>query len=264
MKVTGLWVYPVKSLRGAPVDLLRVGERGPAWDRHWMLVDAHGKFLTQRTRPLLARLTPSLTDSSLSLEGPGLQRLSVPLAADEGRRAVTVWRDTFDAIDCGEEAARWLSAFVSEPCRLVRMADEVRRPLDPKYSPRPDAHTAFADAYPLLGVNEASLDELNGRLATAVPMDRFRANLIVRGDAPWEEDRWRALKVGSLTLDAVKPCARCVVITTDQRTGERASEPLATLTTYRLQEPFGVVFGQNLVPRAPGVLQVGDAVEVLC
>ncbi len=262
MSVTALFHYPVKGLRGVEVSSLDLDARGPRFDRHWMVVDGEGRFVSQRTHPAMATLTARV-ERALCLEGPGLAALEVPLGADAGRRSVTVWRDTLEAVDTGDEAAAWLERALGQPCRLVRLADEARRLVDPKYSPRPDAHTGFSDGYPVLVVNEASLDALNARLRAKVPVNRFRPNVVVRLSPAWAEDGWRALRVGAVVLDAVKPCVRCPVVTTDQRIGARDAEPLEVLRALHSLEGRGPVFGQNAVHRAPGVVRVGDAVEVL-
>jgi len=188
------------------------------------------------------------------------------VAPGEGPAAdVTVWKDTVTATDCGDAAASWLTSRLGQPCRLVRMPDSTLRPVDPKYSPRPDAHTTFADAYPVLLTNAASLDALNAQLAAPLGMERFRANIVIAGAPAWAEDEWRAVAVGSITFDLVKPCARCVVITTDQCTGEQphGAAPLSTLARLRTLQPFGAIFGQNAVHRSTGTLRVGDELHVI-
>ena len=151
---------------------------------------------------------------------------------------------------------------VHAPVRLVQWGERSRRHLDPTYSPRDDAETAFTDGYPVLVTLEASLEDLNTRLDAPIPMGRFRPNIVVHGGAAWDEDQWRTIQVGGMTFDAVKPCARCVVPTTDQRTGARhpRQEPLRTLATFRTIPHLGAIFGQNLVHRAPGQVAVGDPV----
>lgn len=266
MKITGLFVYPVKSMRGTQVSSFELSARGPRFDRNWMLVDEAGLFMTQRKTPRLALLEPTLTEDALVIRDATGQHLHVPLDADAGRRPVTVWRDQFDAIDCGDAAAAFCSTALGHPCRLVRMADDAHRRLDPKYVSDANAQTGFADAYPVLIANEASLAELNSRLPTPVPMNRFRPNVVVQGPSAWAEDGWARLTLGAVTLDAVKPCARCVVITTDQLTAEHPSgpEPLKTLAAYRTMPQLGAIFGMNLVPTAStGTLRVGDPLTVL-
>lgn len=264
MRIAGLFHYPVKSLRGLAVDELTLEPRGPRHDREWMVVDENGRFLTQRTTPRMATLTACLRGDALELSDDAGAVLHVDAAAGPSRD-VTVWKDTVTATDCGAAAATWLTARLGQPCRLVRMPDSTIRPVDPKYSPRPDAHTTFADAYPVLLTNAASLDALNTNLPAPLGMERFRANVVVTGAPAWAEDEWRVVTLGSITFDLVKPCARCVVITTDQRTGEQphGSAPLTTLARMRTLQPFGAIFGQNAVHRSTGLLRVGDALTVI-
>lgn len=269
MRVTSLFIYPVKSLRGTPVETFEMTTRGPLHDREWMLVDAStGVFLSQRATPQLARFEPTLRSTGvLSIRSPSSEtQLEVPVLADHGRRDVTVWKDRFSAIDCGDEPARWFSRAVGTGCRLVRMADDVSRRLDPSYVRDPAAQTGFADGYPVLVTNQASLDELNARLERPVPMNRFRPNVVVSGPNAWAEDTWARLDIGRVGFDAVKPCARCTVITTDQFSGERpgGKEPLETLASHRTRPSMGATFGMNLVPKmATGTLRVGDPLTVL-
>lgn len=264
MRVAGLFHYPVKSLRGLAVDELTLEPRGPRHDREWMVVDENGRFLTQRTTPRMATLTARLRNGQLELSDDAGSTLHVE-PTPGASLDVTVWKDTVAAIDCGAAAATWLTTRLGQPCRLVRMPDSTIRPVDPKYSPRPDAHTTFADAYPVLLTNAASLDALNTKLPAPLGMERFRANVVVSGAPAWAEDEWRVVTLGSITFDLVKPCARCVVITTDQRTGEQpqGSAPLSTLARLRTLQPFGAIFGQNAVHRSTGVLRVGDALTVI-
>lgn len=263
MRVTGLFIYPVKSLRAVQVSSFEVTTRGPRHDRGFMVVDPTGKFMSQRETPKMTLLQPTVLTDSLHVQGP-VGELLVPLSEDHGRRDISVWKDRFSAIDCGDEAAKWFSAALEKECRLVRMADDAHRGLDPKYVSDASAETGFSDGYPLLIANEASLEELNSRLEVPVPMNRFRPNVVVSGPAAWAEDGWSRVQVGALELDAVKPCSRCPIITTDQLTGERAGkEPLKTLASYRTMPKLGAIFGMNLVPRRSGItVHVGDSLEV--
>jgi uncharacterized protein len=262
MKLLGAWLYPVKSMRGVQVDALTLDDKGIVGDRRWMLVDAENQFLTQRAVPALVRLQPTLMPGGVRLDD-GAQQLEVatpPLTA--ARRHVTVWRDRFDALDAGDEAAQWLSARIGQPCRLVAFADDVRREVDVTYAR--DAQTTFTDAYPLLITNEVSLDALNAKLEVPLTMDRFRPNLVVREGPAWAEDGWAHLTIDGLPFEGVKPCARCVAITTDQRTGERpqGSKPLTALAELHALPGKGALFGMNLVHRRTGTLQVGADVRL--
>jgi uncharacterized protein YcbX len=120
---------------------------------------------------------------------------------------------------------------------------------------------SFADAYPFLLIGQASLDDLNQRLAEPLPMNRFRPNFVVTGTMPYAEDTWRDFHVGGVGFQGVEPCLRCAVTTTDQQTAERAAEPLRTLATYR-KMGSKVAFGLNVIGPASGLLQVGADVSV--
>lgn len=265
LTVSALRIHPVKALRGAAREAVSVEAWGVAQDRRWMVVQPDGRFLTQRELPLMARITATATEAGLvlSAEGLGLCAVPFPEAATAEERLVTVWRDTLPALDAGPEAAHWLSEALGRPCGLVYLADTRARPVDPAYG-TPEDRTAFSDGFPVLLATTASLDALNDALPAPIPMERFRPNLVVAGATPWAEDRWRRIRIGTVTFRVVKPCSRCIVTTVDQESGERPdkSEPLKTLGRLR-RAAGGVMFGQNLIPDGPGRIAVGDRVEIL-
>jgi uncharacterized protein YcbX len=259
--LSALYRYPVKSLRGQGLDALDVGPRGPLADRQWMVVDADGRFLTQRQLPRMCLVETELdAGGGLHLRAPGMPELAVAAGAG-GRVAVRVWSDHVTARPAGPDADRWLSEFLDTDCRLVRFADDVVRPVDPDYA-RPGDQVGFADGFPFLLISESSLADLNGRLERPIEMRRFRPNLVVSGCAPHAEDGWRRIRIGQLRFRVAKPCARCIIPTIDIDTGERADEPLRTLMTYRRRDNK-ILFGQNLVHDGEGRLAVGMPVEVL-
>src|SRR5882757_6521665 len=232
--VASLFVYPVKSCRGITLSSAQLTERGIAHDREWLIVDENGRFVTQREVPRLALIVPALSDKMLELRAPRLS-VAVPLDHDHtGKRSnVTVWRDTLQAIDQGDDAAAALSAWIGRPVRLVRFDPAVRRLCNPDFAGTGGAHHSFADGYPVLVISEASLADLNGRLATPLPINRFRPNLLLSGIEPYDEDHIDELTVGGVTLKVVKPCTRCQITTTDQSTASVGVEPLPTLAGYR-------------------------------
>lgn len=261
IRVSGLAVYPVKSCRGIVLEEAVVGATGFDLDRQWMVVDAGGRFLSQREAPELAHIEVAVGGGELTLNAPALPALTVPLEGPYGReRTVAVWQDRCAAVDAGDSAARWLEEHLGRRARLVRMAGAGSRPMIG--AAVPGTAVSFADAFPFLLVSEASLDELNRRLETPVPMNRFRPNIVVAGCAPHAEDGWRRVSIGEVVFRVAKPCARCVITTTDQRTGERGPEPLRTLASYRTVGGK-VLFGQNLVHEGRGVVRVGDRVRVV-
>ena len=266
--VTSLLIYPVKSCRSIALDKTVITSRGLPHDREWMLVDENGVFLTQRSVPRMALIETALTTETLRLTAPGQTApLEIPLPLRDGPRLrVRVWNDDCEAFDEGPEAAAWFSAFLERPCRLVRFAPDQRRLSSHDWTQGIDAENRFNDAYPILVISEESLEELNRRLDEPLPMDRFRPNVVIRGLGPHGEDDIQALTAAGLEIRLVKPCDRCRVTTTDQRTAEVGKEPLRTLATYRRDPRLnGVTFGMNaIVIRGAGTqLAVGGTLEAV-
>ncbi len=263
--LASIHLYPVKSCRGHAVELATLDRFGLATDRRFLAVDASGRFLTQRTLPRLALVEPALTADHLTLAAPGFEPVRVPLRPTAPGPAfeVTIWRDTVSALDLGAAAADWLTRWLGQPARLVTLSAAYHRPVRNSTGPDPD-QAAFSDAFPVLVISEASLDELNHRLDTPLPMDRFRPNLVVRDCPAYAEDAWRRIRIGDVVLRAAGPCGRCVVTTTDQQTLERSKEPLRTLAQYRRGAQGEVFFGQNYIHETrSGTLRVGAPIEVL-
>lgn len=274
MFISSLNVYPVKSCRGIALESALLTATGLAFDREWMVVDADGEFVTQRELPRLALIETRLTADTLELAAAGVPALRVEMTNDARPRAagpVRVWRDRVNALDEGDDAARWLSEFLSAPLRLVRFAPDARRPSNPAFTREYEGLAKFADGYALLIVAEASLTDLNRRLAAdsrlPLPMNRFRPNLVLGGDdvGPYDEDRMVWLHGEGVALKPVKPCIRCSITTTDQLTAAVGAEPLLTLATYRENtELGGQAFGQNaiVVEGAGRTIHKGQMLEV--
>jgi hypothetical protein len=273
--VSALWVYPLKSAAGIAVDTLALDQLGASGDRRWMLVDAQGEAVTARTHPPLVRIQPAFAsadrDGALVLAAPEQAPLRVPVPAGDGPREARVWDDAVPVHDAGEEAAAWCSAAVGAPVRLVRLAEVAERPLRAKYA-GPVAwegrRVALSDGAPLLLLGEASVAALQARLAAAGrPVAegqprRFRANIVVAGTAPHEEDAWREVAVGPVRLGVGTACPRCVLTTVDPDSAATGVEPMRTLAGYRSREGK-VLFGMNATHAAPGVIRLGDVVRVV-
>jgi uncharacterized protein YcbX len=260
--INELNLYPVKSCRGLSLQLATVSVTGFDHDRRWMIASDSGRFLTQRELPRMALIIPSLTPAGLSLSAPGMPALEVP-TEPAGTMEVTVLLDRLTAHDMGATSARWLSDFLERPVKLVRFASEATRPSHPRFWKADIASgIEFSDAFPFLVISRASLDDLNSRLATPLPMNRFRPNIVVDDLEPYGEDRIRVLNVGNLQLRMVRPCTRCKITTTNQMTGEVAgTEPLMTLKSYRWSDDLrGIMFGHYavVVAGAGTTLHVGQ------
>jgi len=276
--LVSLHVYPLKSARGIDPTEAVVEPWGLAGDRRWMLVDTTGRFVSQRKQPRLATVTVRpKPDGSLVVHAPSMDELVVAPGTGKRLTPVTVWDSELDADLADDDAHTWFAALLDTDVRLVHLDDPSRRTVDPRYGDASD-RVSLADGFPLLLTTTGSLDALNTLIGSPgsrktsrassppLPMDRFRPNVVIDEETAWAEDRWRRVRVGDVVFRVAKPCSRCVITTTDQRTGERGPEPLRALGRHRR---FGkrLIFGQNLIPDlVPGgrhVLRVGDEFEVL-
>ncbi|GAA2629576.1 MOSC domain-containing protein [Paractinoplanes durhamensis] len=267
MQITAIATYPVKGCHRIEHDVADVEPWGLAGDRRWMMVDADGVGITQRILPLLTQLSVRMRPGGLELSAPGMPTLAVDEPVDGPEELVRVFKNHAPAPARIAETA-WSSAFLGRPVRLAWQADPGGRHVGG--NPADGEPVSFADGYPLLIANTASLSALNDWLTEAgdepVPMTRFRPNLVVSGALPWAEDDWSArgvrLKIGDAVLNADKPCPRCLVTTVDQETGEKGKQPLRMLGQRR-RFGDGLLFAINLIPVVTGSLRVGDAVTVL-
>ena len=268
MKVSSLHIYPVKSLGGFSANEWKLEARGLEHDRRWMLVDESGFFLTQRTLPELCLLEAVIQGKSLVIRDRKERQedLILPVAAPSGEnlREVQVWNDIVPALYIEpEQVSAWFSTLLGRNIYLAYMPEQSERPVDPQYAQAGDM-VSFADGYPVLIALEASLEDLNARLAEPVGMERFRPNLVVEGGKPWEEDSWRAVAVGEAHFRTPKPCARCKVITIDPANAEVGVEPMRTLSAFHKQGNK-TLFGMNACweKQSGPIVRVGDSVAVL-
>jgi uncharacterized protein YcbX len=273
IRLIGLHLYPVKSLRGCAVSAAEIDTLGLVGDRRFMVVDEAGRFLTQRSLPRMALIAAALTRDTLTLSAAGAGSVDVSREPNDDAplRNVSVWKsEGLLAEDCGDAPAKWLSRFLATPCRLVRAGRKFLRPILDADLAGPGDTVHFGDGFPFLLISEASLASLNDRVAAEgephVPMDRFRPNLVVTGCDAFAEDNWPRFHLGAIGFRAAGACARCVVTTTDQVTAERGREPLRTLATFRRDpgKPSDVNFGQNLIHETKtGTLRVGDELRLV-
>jgi uncharacterized protein YcbX len=262
LRLTALYRYPVKSLGGQELHAVSVDRRGPEFDRHWMLVDPQGRFLTQRQHPRMALIRTRFGNNDvLVLQAPGMPDLEVIAATSNERIEVRIWDDTLPGSRVGDGVDDWLRTFLGVPCHLIALPEDVRRSVDPSIAAADD-QVGLADGFPFLLISQASLDDLNARMQVPLPMLRFRPNLVVAGCEPHAEDGWRRIRIGDMGFRVAKPCSRCIIPTIDPDTGERGREPMQTLLGYRRRDNK-VYFGQNLIHDGIGRLHVGMSVEVL-
>jgi len=260
LRLSEIWIYPIKSLGGIRLTSCKVMPKGLYLDRRWMLVDEQGKFITQRVHHTMALFKLRLEGDQLVVQYQD-DTLAIPTTAAAGPTfPVTIWDDTVQAFEVDPAVSTWFAHHLNMSCRLVYFPEDGARPVDPRYHVNHE-HVSLADAYPFLIIGQSSLDDLNRRLPSPVPMNRFRPNLVFTGGEAFDEDRWRDFTVGQNRFVGVKPCARCVLTTVDQETGVKGAEPLRTLASYRTVTNK-VMFGQNLVARDHTEINVGDLITV--
>lgn len=257
-------VYPIKSLKGISLNEGKTERRGLQSDRRWMLVDENNQFLTQREFPKLATINVEITEDSLEVSA-SYRQIHIPFMPEVNELAkVQIWQSKCRAKVYENSINEWFSDILQINCKLVLMSEETKRKVNFFYAVHADDQVSFADGYPFLLISENSLADLNDKLENPVPMNRFRPNFVVEDSEAFAEDNWKKIKIGKTIFHVVKPCARCVMTTIDQSTGDKdGQEPLKTLARYRTKNGK-VMFGQNLIVENAGeILKVGDKIEIL-
>jgi uncharacterized protein len=245
--IDSLYVYPVKSAAGFRCEIAELGATGLMHDREWMVVDAQGRFLTQRNEPRLALLQAQIIGNSLHLANPLGKGPAVAVDHVGESLSVVVWRAQCAAFDAGREVAQFLTDWLGRPLRLVRFDQSKPRLSNPDWTAGRDVPTLFTDGYPILVLSRESIADVSTRVGQDLPIERFRPNVLIKGVAPYGEDSIDALSQGDIRLQLTKACTRCAITTIDQRTGVgTGEEPLRTLKTYRYDAALaGVVLGRN-------------------
>ena len=256
-------IYPIKSCSGINLQSSQVLDRGFPQDRRWLLIDEAGQFISQRTTPRLGQIQITLGNEQLLVEYPGKTPLSIYVETRSTvHHTAMIWNDKVDGIWVGQKCDDWFSDVLGRQVQLINMNEKVHRPLIKDSLPQDRSfEVSFADGYPYLLTSQSSLDDLNSKLTNPVPMDRFRANLVVSGFHAFAEDEWKRIRIGDVEFLVVKPCARCQVTTIDQQTGAPSKEPLKTLATYRKQDGK-VMFGMNLVALGTGDVNLNDPITI--
>ena len=255
-------IYPIKSLGGISLQSATVEERGLQYDRRWMLVDEHNKFITQQFHSRMALLKVEINNGLITIKHKQnkLSPLTIPpLPYDDEEINVQIWKDSVTALKYSSDANDWFTEAIGFKCCLVFMPDSTKRKVDPKYAS--NKMVSFADGYPFLIIGEESLNDLNERLEEPLPMIRFRTNFVFSGGKPFDEDNWKTIKIDNMVFHSTKSCLRCVITTINQNTGTKGKEPLKTLATFR-QKDNKVMFGMNLVAERTGMINVGDEIKI--
>ncbi|KAK1894696.1 Mitochondrial amidoxime-reducing component 1 [Dissostichus eleginoides] len=269
----GLLIHPLKSGRAVSVPLaecLQIGLKfGELQDRHWLVVTEQGHMVTGRQQPRLVLLSLTCEDGHVCLSGPDMEELRFPVKQpDNSVIDCRVFGADIQGRDCGEETSRWLIRFLGkeQTFRLVHFEPQMRgRRTEPLLPP---FEVAYSDEAPVMLLSEASVQDLSSRLEEDVTVKRFRPSIVISDCEAFAEDSWVDIQIGSVRLQRVKSCGRCIFTTVDPETGVISrKEPLDTLKSYRLCKPSdqhiyqkAPLFGQLLIVKQEGTLQVGDVV----
>ena len=261
VQLSAINIYPMKSAAANNFESAVITQTGVQGDRMFLVTDLHGKFITGRTKSKLVLVQIEITASGFIFNAPTMPSLIVSKSQfSQQYKNTQVWQDKFQAQYCTAELDRWISQYLNLPCQILYLGEQSNRTLA-----HYNTSLSFADGYPLLLTNEASLTELNQRLSKEISMAQFRANIVVSGALPFAEDDWRQIKIGDVIFELVKPCSRCIFINVnpDSAARDKNGEPLKTLSTYRTAENGDVNFGQNLVALNKGTITVNDTVTII-
>ena len=276
-RVADLTYYPIKSCAGIHAHRVEIGARGILHDRDWLVVEnSTNEPITQREYPKMALIKASVSredeaissDSSetLQLSAPGMTPLKIDVRQELGTSVlpISVWKADCFALEQGKAASQWLSSYLGGDLRLLRISEQAEhgRAVIPKDNYDGQMSVAFADMFPFLLISTASLEELNGRLDKPIAMNRFRPSIVIDGCEPFEEDKWRSIRIGPIRMLIDSPCARCVLVTIDQETAEKGLEPLKELAKFRKQDGNKTMFGQYGIHLDNGAISCGDEVLI--
>lgn len=264
LQISQLFIYPIKSLGGIAKQAVEITSTGFKYDRRWMLVDENDIFLSQRSHPQMALLQVGENTEGFFVfhKQHPLQSILLPFATEYKKKlSVTVWDDVCDALEADEETNNWFSDMLHINCKLVYMPDSTKRLVDKEYATNNEI-TSFSDGYPMLMIGQESLDKLNKKLVEALPINRFRPNIVFTGGHAHIEDEMAAFSIGELNFFGVKPCARCVMTTIDQQTAASGKEPLKTLAGYRMKNNK-IYFGQNVLQQQNGFITLADEIKII-
>jgi uncharacterized protein YcbX len=263
MKISDIIHYPVKSFAGNHLSTCEVHERGLKDDRRYMLVDNDGTFVSQRKYPLLSQIEVGITESNIILRDRRTnESINHQLEFELKKTDVKIWRsNTTSHQFLYKELDEWISDRMGTSLRFVYMDESDHRSMNPEYA-KENEIVSFADGYPILICNAASLAILNSKLDSPITMSHFRPNIVLDHHTAWEEDNWKRLKIGEVILRIPKPCARCTVINIDPNTGEKNKNVLLTLSKARLSEEK-ILFGINAIIEKTGIIGLDDKVEIV-
>lgn len=222
-ELSDLIYYPIKSCGAIRVNqldctLLGLNDNGLR-DRTFMIITPEKQFITGRSHPKVVQVQPRFEDGKMILSAPAMPDITVDFQGIKTNNTMgaVVWGETVDTVDCGEEVSKWLSNFLlgqDSGLSLVYYYNKLPtrgvRPKNRIFSSTKNDTGALHDATSFMLMNEKSLEDLNSKLESPVPVTQFRPNFMVKGPAAFEEDNWKWVRIGNVVLNYCQPCTRCV------------------------------------------------------
>lgn len=254
--VEELYIYPIKSLAGIPVQSAKAEEMGFEYDRRWMLVDEENQFITQRKYPNLSQFYPKINEGKIEISHQDTthdffihENLKDPIFSQ-------VWDDLTKVFEVNTATSKWFSEMLGFKCKLVKIENIGDR----KHSStklNKTLNVSLADGYPYLLIGSESLSFLNQKLEEKITIKRFRPNIVISSSVAHEEDSFSNFEIGTVKFKNAKPCGRCIMVNNDPENGVVKKEPLKTLNIYR-KVGNSILFGTNVMCLNEGEVSVGD------
>jgi uncharacterized protein len=254
--VKELYIYPIKSLAGIPVQTAKAEEMGFEYDRRWMLIDEENQFITQRKYPNLSQFYPKIKDGKMEISHlDATHEFSMHESLYETIFS-KVWDDESKVVEVNKATSKWFSEALGFTCKLVKIVNNGDRK---HHNTKLDKslNVSLADGYPYLLIGSKSLDFLNEKLEEKITIERFRPNIVISTELAHEEDSFDTFQIGNVKFKNAKPCGRCVMVNNNPVTGIMKKEPLKTLSTYR-KEGNSILFGTNVMCLNDGEITIGD------
>lgn len=257
--VKELYIYPIKSLAGIPVQSAKAEEMGFENDRRWMLIDEENQFITQREHPKLSQFYPKIIEDKIEISHHNSthdffidESLNEPILSK-------VWDDETKVVEVNKATSKWFSKALGFTCKLVKIVNKGDRKHN-STKLNQTLNVSLADGYPYLLIGSESLDSLNEKLEEKITIKRFRPNIVISTKIAHEEDLFNTFQIGNVKFKNAKPCERCVMINNNPMTGIILKEPLKTLSIYRKVDN-SVLFGTNILCLNEGIITLGDTLS---
>ncbi|KAM5156729.1 molybdenum cofactor sulfurase [Mantella aurantiaca] len=281
--LSNIYLYPIKSCAAFQVFQWPVIEQGLLFDRNWMIVNENGVCISQKQEPKLCLIHPliDLIQDIMIIHAHDMPPIHIPLN-DESKMTVQICQskvcgDRVHTYDCGDESANWLSSFLGRKCRLIRQSSIFSRLAGAKKKGLLDAtlpSLSLVNEAQYLLVSTASIFHLSQQISLSDQSDhtedmnmdqmiqRFRANLVIDSNIPFQEEEWAEVFIGSLHFKVSGKCTRCQIICINQSTGEKKKEVLQTLSSSRDgKTSFGMYLLNSQCSSYPSLLKAGTEVS---